>query len=251
MSMLDTVESGRVVAPRRIMLYGTHGIGKSTWASCAEKPIFIQTEDGLGEIDCSRFPMTTTFDDALKALSELYTEKHDYRTVVIDTLDWLERMIWEDVCKKRNVESIEDIGYAKGYQFALVQWRQFLEGLSALRNDRGMTVIMLAHAKIARFENPETESYDRYEPKLHKHAAAVVQEWCDEVMFASYVVHTMQQDEGFDKKKSKGIGAGERIIRTQERPSHLAKNRLNLPDQLPLVWSEYSKIIKKGNKKNG
>ena len=47
------------------MLYGTHGIGKSTFASCAPKPIFLQTEDGLGEIDCDKFPLTTTFDQAM------------------------------------------------------------------------------------------------------------------------------------------------------------------------------------------
>ena len=122
------------------MLYGTHGIGKSTFASCAPKPVFIQTEDGLGEIDCDKFPLTTTFDQAMQALSELYTDEHSYRTVVVDSLDWLERLIWAEVCRKRNVESIEDIGYAKGYVFALTQWREFLEGLSALRNDKGMTI---------------------------------------------------------------------------------------------------------------
>ena len=138
MKLLEQVTSGRSPAPRRVMLYGTHGIGKSTFASRAPKPVFIQTEDGLGEIDCDKFPLTTTFDQAMQALSELYTDKHAYRTVVVDSLDWLERLIWAEVCRKRNVESIEDIGYAKGYVFALTQWREFLEGLSALRNDRGM-----------------------------------------------------------------------------------------------------------------
>jgi hypothetical protein len=65
------------------MLYGTHGIGKSTFASCAPKPIFIQTEDGLGEIDCDKLPLTTTFDQAMQALSELYTDKHPFRSVVL------------------------------------------------------------------------------------------------------------------------------------------------------------------------
>ncbi len=240
MNLLQQVTSGRSPAPRRVMIFGTHGVGKSSWASCAPKPVFIQTEDGLGEINCAKFPLATTFDQVMQALSDLYTDAHPYRTVVIDSLDWLERLIWADVCRKRNVESIEEIGYAKGYVFALSQWREFMEGLSALRNDKGMTTILIAHARIERFENPETDSYDRYVPRLHRLASQVLQEWCDEVMFATFRIYTRQMDEGFDRKRNQGIGTGERILRTVERPAHVAKNRLSLPDELPLDWNVYA-----------
>ena len=243
MKLLEQVTTGRSPAPRRVMLYGTHGIGKSTFAAHAPKPIFIQTEDGLGEIECDKFPLTTTFDQAMQALSELYTEKHPFRTVVVDSLDWLERQIWAEVCRKRSVESIEDIGYAKGYVFALTQWREFLEGLTALRNDKGMMIVLIAHARIERFENPETESYDRYVPRLHRLASQVIQEWCDEVLFATFRVHTRQMDEGFDRKRTQGIGTGERIMRTVERPAHVAKNRLSLPEEMPLDWNAYAHYL--------
>jgi len=168
MKLLEQIQSGKNPAPRRVLLYGTHGIGKSTFGSMSEKPVFLQTEDGLGEIECDRFPLVESFEEVMSALSDLYTEKHPYRTIVVDSLDWLERLIWEDVCRKRNVESIEDIGYAKGYVFALTQWREFLEGLTALRREKGMMIILIAHVRIERFENPETETYDRYVPRLHK-----------------------------------------------------------------------------------
>lgn len=243
MSLLKQVERGRRAAPRRLMLYGTHGIGKSSCAARAPAPIFIQTEDGLGEIDCDRFPLTNSYHEAITALAELYSEQHDYRTVVIDSLDWLERLIWADVCQKRGVQNIEDIGYSKGYVFALTQWRDVLAGLDALRNERGMTVVLIAHAKIEKYENPETDSYDRFAPRLHKLASAMVQEWCDEVFFASYQVHTRQTDEGFGRKSVRGIGTGERVIHTTERPAHVAKNRLNLPDELPLDWDAYAQFF--------
>jgi hypothetical protein len=229
------------------MLYGVQGVGKSTWASCAPKPIFLQTEDGLGEISCDKFPLATTFERVVKALSELYTEKHPYHTVVVDSLDWLERLIWTEVCRKHNVESIENIGYAKGYVFALTQWRGFLEGLSALRNDKGMAVILIAHARIERFENPETESYDRYVPRLHRLASQLIQEWCDEVLFATFKVYTRQTEERFNRTRRQAIGTGERIIRTVERPAHVAKNRLNLPDELPLDWNAYAHYMTNGS----
>ena len=241
--LLEQIESGKTAEPRRTMLYGVEGIGKSTWGAQAPKPIFIQTEDGLGQVECVRFPLARTYGDVIAALSELYSEKHPYRTVVVDTLDWLEQIVWAEICKRRCVESIEDIGYAKGYVFALTQWREFLEGLTALRNERGMMIMLIAHAKIEKFENPETDNYDRYVPRLHKLASAVVQEWCDEILFATYKVYTKTTDEGFNRKKTKGTGTGERIIRTTERPAHVAKNRLNLPDELPLDWNAYAQYL--------
>ena len=244
MKLLEKVQRGRIDAPRRVLLYGTHGIGKSTFGSMAERAIFLPTEDGLGGIECERFPLAQSYGDVIDALSTLYTEEHDYKTVVVDSLDWLERLIWSKVCQDRGVESIEDIGYGKGYVFALTNWREVLTGLDALRNERGMTVILIAHAQIEKFANPETDTYDRYSPRLHKQASALVQEWCDEVLFATYSIHTKTTDEGFGRKRVQGIGTGERIIRTTERPAHMAKNRLGLPEQFPLDCRIYEAFVK-------
>lgn len=246
MKLLQQVHTGKRPAPRRIMTYGVHGIGKSTFGAMADRTIFLPLEDGLGEIDCASLPLMDSYDQVLAALGELYTEPHDYRTVVVDSLDWLEQLIWAEVCRKRSVETIEDIGYAKGYTFALTQWREVLAGLDALRNERAMTVILLAHCKIETFANPETESYDRYVPRLHKHASALIQEWCDEVLFATYKIFTKQHDEGFNRTRAQGIGTGERVLRTTERPAHVAKNRLNLPDELPLDYSVYASYLPGG-----
>ena len=140
MTLMQQIKKGTQPAPRRLLLYGTQGIGKSTFAASSDSAMFIQTEDGLGEIGCDKFPLATTFDEVMTALRELYTQQHEYATVAIDSLDWLERLIWADVCNERNVTNIEDIGYAKGYVFALDKWRNFLEGLTALRRDKGFTV---------------------------------------------------------------------------------------------------------------
>jgi len=247
MKLLEQIQRGVISAPRRTLLYGTHGVGKSTWGSMAEKPIFIQTEDGLANIECERFPLAQVYGDVLAAIGELYTEPHEYRTVIVDSLDWLERLIWADVCRKRGVESIEDIGYGKGYVFALTNWREVLGGLDALRNERGMHVILIAHTQIERFANPETDTYDRYCPRLQKQASALVQEWCDEVLFATYKVHTKTTTEAFDRKRVQGIGSGERIIRTTERPAHVAKNRLGLPDEFPLDYRIYAALLRGEN----
>ena len=121
MGLLHSVQSGRAAAPPRLMIYGTEGIGKSTLAARTPKPIFIQTEDGLGEIDCHKFPLAKSLADVQAALSELQTEEHDYQSVVVDSLDWLERLIWDSICQDYGAKSIEKVdgGYGKGYIYAL------------------------------------------------------------------------------------------------------------------------------------
>lgn len=255
MGLLDEIQSGTKNLPRRVMVYGVAGVGKSTFGAMAPAPIFIQTEDGLGDIDCKSFPLSSNFDNVMTAMGALYTDKHNFKTVVIDSLDWLEKLIWAEVCKKKTVDSIEEIGYAKGYKFALDYWNLFLKGLDSLRNERGMTIILLAHSQIEKFEDPESESYDRYTPQLHKLASATVREWCDEVLFANYPLVIKTTEEGFNKKRARAISTGTRELKTQSRPAHVAKNRLNMPLIIPLDWREFEQYInpktEKGDKDNG
>ena len=245
MSLLASIQRGRMSMPPRIMLYGVEGIGKSTFAAEAPKPIFVQTEDGLAQIDCDKFPLATTFEEVRQALAELQTQVHDYETVVIDSLDWLERLVWDAVCKEYGVKSIEkaDGGYAKGYTHALTYWRQIVDLLGALRTGKGMAVVLIAHAKVEKFEDPESAAYDRYSPRLHKHASALICEWSDAVLFATRKFRTQSEDAGFNRKRTIanaiGKNGGERIIRCIGGPSCIAKNRFGLPEELPLSWAAF------------
>ena len=240
-NLLETIQSGRQPKPPRVLLYGVEGIGKSTFGSQAPKRIFIQTEDGLDEIECDRFPLSTSFDDVIEALSTLRQEKHDYESIVIDSLDWLERLIWDKLCLQYGVESIEKVdgGYARGYMHALTLWREILDHLNALRA-AGMVVVLIAHSKVERFEDPESSPYDRYSPRLHKHAAALIKEWCDAVLFATRKMRTQTEDAGFNRKRTiahaLGKDGGERIMRAYGSPSCVAKNRYGISEELSLSW---------------
>ncbi|MCX5674885.1 MAG: ATP-binding protein [Planctomycetota bacterium] len=243
MGLLESVRKGRRPMPPRLVLYGTEGIGKSTFGAQTPAPIFVQTEDGLGEIDCHRFPLAQSFEEVIEDLAAIHKEPHDYQTVVLDSLDWLERLIWDEVCAEYGVKSIEkaDGGYAKGYTHALTPWREVLNRLDALRANRGMVVILIAHAKVEKFEDPESAAYDRYSPRLHKHATALVTEWADAVLFATRKFRTETEDAGFNRTRAVatplGKDGGERIIRTVGSPACIAKNRYSLPAELPLSWS--------------
>lgn len=250
MSVLASVQTGKVKKPRRIMLYGVHGIGKTTWATSAPNAIVLPTEEGTNDIDCDRFPVATSFDEFIGYIGALLEENHDYKTAVVDSLDWLEPMIWAETIKRRPtgekgkpIKHIEDYGFAKGYTYALEIWQDIIDGLAALRRNCGMTIVMIAHYSVSPVQDPENAQYDRFGPRIHKHASGKIQEWCDEVLFARYQTHTIEEDAGFGRKISRGIGKGDRIINTTDRPAHAAKNRLDLPDTLPLVWDEFAKYL--------
>lgn len=249
--MLANVISGRKKSPRRVLLYGTHGIGKSVWASNAPRPIFLNVEDGLADIDCQRTPLVKDFAGVNGWISTLLTQEHDRATLVIDTADWLERIVHADVAQSLNKQSIEEIGYGKGYIFALNRWEFLLRSLEHLRAQRGMAVIMLAHARITKFSPPDADTYDRYEPDLHKSVCPVLQEWADEVLFAAYRVNTIQREERFGQERTRAIGTGERVVYTCESPTHLAKRRANLPDVLPLDFNAYAAALAANYNGNG
>jgi hypothetical protein len=249
MSIMASIRTGKRHAPPRLLLYGTEGIGKSTYAAQAPNPIFIPTEDGLGEIDCASFPLAKQLTDVEESLTALAKEPHEYQTVVIDSLDWLEQLIWDDLCRISNSASIEKVdgGYGKGYIAALGFWRHILDLLDVLHKQRNMAVILIAHAKVERFEDPESTAYDRYSPRLHKHASALLTEWVDAVLFATRKFRTETEDAGFGRERTIAVGigpeGGERILRTVGGPSCVAKNRYNLPFELPLSWEAFANAL--------
>ncbi|MEN6386025.1 MAG: ATP-binding protein [Phycisphaerales bacterium] len=253
MNILEQIHKGKRSMPPRLMLYGVEGVGKSTFGANAPNPIFIPTEDGLGEIDCASFPLAKKYSDVEAYLSALAIEQHDYQTVIIDSGDWLEQLIWEELCRISGVSTIEkcDGGYGKGYIAALGFWRQIVDALDALRTERHMAVILIAHARVERFEDPESSAYDRYSPRLHKHATALLTEWADAVLFATRKFRTESENMGFGKERTIAVGlgkdGGERVIRTVGGPSCIAKNRYDLPYEIPLSWDAFINALNNSN----
>jgi hypothetical protein len=237
---LKSIQKNMAMSAPRIMLYGVEGIGKTTFASGAPAPIFICTEDGLGSLQVDHFPLAKKADDVLEAIGSLCTENHDFHTVVLDSVDWLDNMIWQDVESKHDAK---DLAYGKGAMIVAERWREVLAGLNALRNDKGMVVILLAHCQIKRFDSPEVEPYDRYQPKLQERSNAILREWVDAVLFANYKTIVRKDDVGFNKTNNRGISTGERLLYTSERPAYMAKNRYSLPESLAMSWDAFAQAI--------
>lgn len=239
---LGSIRKGKNLRPPRIFLYATHGIGKSTFASKSDSPIFICAEDGLDALDVASFPIAQSSADVTEMIGTLYTEDHDYKTVVVDTVDWLENILISELEVEHDAKAL---AYGRASIFLAEKWLTLLDGFNALRNDKGMTIIMLGHSEIKRFDSPEVDSYDRYQPKMTARSSSLIQEWADCVFFANYKTNVKKEDLGFNKERSRAIGNGERLIYTTEKPSHVAKNRYGLTDSFKLDFDVFmSEFIK-------
>jgi hypothetical protein len=250
---MGTVASGKRILPPKVVIYGVGGIGKTSFGAAAPDPVFIFTEDGQGALDVARFepggqPTFRRWSDILDAVGELYTADHAYKTLVVDSIDFAEPMLWRHTADKHGASDIEDkavLGYGKGYVYAAEELRHLLEGLDALRRDRGMAIILIAHSEIKRFESPDAESYDRYQIALQKRSAALVHDWADCLLFANWKAHIVKDEEkGQKQDRRRAVGRGERVIYTEERPAYWAKNRYSLPHELPLSWPAFIDAMK-------
>jgi hypothetical protein len=223
--------------PPIVLLHAVGGVGKTTLAASAPAPVFVQTEDGL-RYGVETFGLLKTWADVMGALGALYTEDHQFRTLVIDSLDWLEPIVWAETCRRgdgsKTYRTIEDFGYGKGYAQALTVWREYIDGITALRDERNMAVIQIAHTEVKRFDSPETDPYDRYQIKLHKGAAALAVEHSDVVGFLNYRTSVVKTDVGFKKTIARGVGGGMRALFVEERPAFIAKNRYGMPEVIDL-----------------
>jgi hypothetical protein len=247
---LASLKEPRKIPPPRILIYGPHGLGKTTWASQAPNPIFIPTEDGLGTIQTAAFPLANSYQDVIDNIGRLYTEEHDFCTVVIDSMDWLEQLIWKHVAiapKDGGPASIEGYGFQKGYAIAADRMRDVLDGLKALRDHRGMAVILTAHAIVKRYDDPASEPYDRYRLKLHDKAGALVSEWSDIIGFATQEMVVRKENVGFGKSASRALSIGGHVLHVHRTPAFDAKSRWPLPDSLPLNWAAFEAALSQSN----
>ena len=223
------IRRGKITRPQKAVIYGPEGVGKSTLAGQLPDPVFLDTEGGTHHLDVARFDGVDAWEGITGAVVQLAKAEHPFRTLVVDTADWLEKRLSEHLCRKANKESIEEFGYGKGWVLLAEEFARFLTSLDALLA-RGMHVVFLAHATVRKFEAPDQAgSYDRFELKLSKQVAPLLKEWADVVLFATFVTRTVEKDSG----KLRAVGGKERVLFANHTAAFDAKNRHGLPDKLP------------------
>lgn len=236
------VSRGARREPPRLVIHGDGGLGKSTVASGAPDPIFLDLERGTLELDVSRVENITSWEGLLATVRGYARDPDGFKTVVVDTLDRAEWLCWQHVCREARVDSIEKVGkgFGKGYVAAYEQFRVLGRELDACRA-AGMGVIVIAHSKIEKAPNAAGDEYERWTLKVDRRVAGLFYESFDAVLYARLETYTQKSESG----RVKGFGE-RRVLETQASPAWLAKNRYRLPAQLPLAWEELSAGINRG-----
>lgn len=230
--MLDQIrKANSFVPPQKIVVIGVQGIGKTTFGATFPGTVLLPVEDGAHAIDVNALPLAISYQAIIDAITALHGD-HPYKTLVVDSLDWLEPLVWEATCQANEKPSIESFGYGKGYTEADKYWRVILGGFDSLRANKGMHVVLLAHSEIKAITPPDSDGYDRYQMRLHKRALGLWSEWADVVVFLTYKIAIKKEDKGFGSDRTRATGSGDRVIYTAERPAWDAKNRWGLPDEI-------------------
>lgn len=235
---------GKIPCAKKTVIYGPEGIGKSTFASQFPDPIFIDTEGSTKDMDVARLEAPSSWQMLLEEVCYIKDHPDICRTLVIDTADWAEMLCISHVCDKNHKSSVEEFGYGKGYVYVQEEFGRLLNLLEEVVGN-GIHVVLTAHAKMRKFEQPdELGSYDRWEMKLSKNTAPIVKEWADMVLFSNYKTFVINVDgQGAQKGKNKAQG-GKRVMYTTHHSCWDAKNRYGLPDEVPFDYSSIEHIFK-------
>jgi hypothetical protein len=226
---------GKITRPQRVVIYGVESVGKTTFAAQFPKPLFLDIEGGTAHLDTDRV--------AVESWQELLTSltaaiKTEYGTVVLDSVDWAERLCVEDLLAQHKKQSVEDFGYGKGWVMVAERMSRFLTACDKVI-EAGKNVVILAHSKVQRVEPPDLmTAYDRYELKLSKQSSPLVKEWADELWFFRFKTKVIETN-----GKAKGTGGKQRIILTTHSAAYDAKTRSGLAEELPMEWGSVAHLF--------
>lgn len=240
-----SVTTGVQAAPVKTVLYGPEGIGKSTFASHFPDPVFIDTEGGTKRLNVARLPQPTSWAMLLDEVAEVRKGSVPCGTLVLDTADWAERLCIQAVCARAKVSGIEDFGYGKGYTYVKEEFAKLLDALEEVLN-AGHNVVVLAHAAITKFEQPDAVgNYDRWSMKTSKQVAPLLREWCDMLLFANY--KTVVEKAGSGPNAKNKASGGRRVLYTTHHPCWDAKNRFGLPEEVPFEYASIAHCLPGGS----
>lgn len=228
---------------QKVVIYGPEGIGKSTLAACFPNPLFIDTEGSTSNMDVARIDRPSSFTMLTQQIMYVLKSPDICSTLVVDTADWAEQLAISELCAKKQITGIEDIGYGKGYVYLSEDFGRMLNLLEDVKL-KGINIVVTAHAQMRKFEQPdELGAYDRWELKLQKRNAPLLKEWADMVLFANYKTYVVNVDgQGAQKGKNKAQG-GKRVMYTTHHSCWDAKNRHNLPDEISMEYSAIAHCI--------
>ncbi len=253
LAMIDAAK----VPPDRLIINAVEGFGKTTFAAFAPKSALLMSRGETGYPTLLKAGLVppipsvelSTWIETLEQVDYLIQNPGQYQTVALDALGGFERLCHEHVCARDFNGEWGDRGfqaYMRGYDVSISEWLLLLQRLDRLRNF-GTEIVILSHAKVKTFKNPDGPDYDRYSADCHDKTWAVTAKWADDILFGTFQTVVLDASGNMasatTKGRKKGVGGDQRMIYTQRRASYDAKNRWGMPheieisEQPQLMWS--------------
>ncbi|KKL83765.1 hypothetical protein LCGC14_1971480, partial [marine sediment metagenome] len=223
----DTTNEGK-----RILIYGDTGIGKSSLAFLAPKPVFLGLDEGAGELrhpitgeKPKRIPGLETFTDVRQAMQQV--EIFDpFETVIVDTVTilqgWAEPFVVRTIPTESNVmvQNIVGYGYNKGYKHLYNVMKGPLADADELIR-RGKHVIWIAQTGLFNVPNPGGSDYLREGPRLHAD-----KQWSIEALYCEWANYILRINYFNTVVKDKRVsGSTDRAVFVQPELHFRAKTR--------------------------
>ncbi len=263
-NMFDVSPTMRPIPPKMI-IYGRNGIGKSSFAACAPNPIFVDLDKNTNEILCVRHDdinkfSIVTFKDLIKFLELLINEDHGFKTVVIDSISVVQRLIEKKICRDAgpNVKGIGNAGdYGQGYTRIAPMWDEFLSYLEVLWEKKRMVIILIGHNTLGEKDNPLGEDHLEYKLSVDKRGILPLQSWCTCMLFFVDKPYFEEVKDSKDSDEPKKVSFSKRVIYTDSGTIFTAKNTIKLPEIIDFespqkAWDLFHNhalnFYKKGNK---
>lgn len=247
MSLQTRITKGKVNLPKRLMVHGPAGVGKSTFAAGASDVLFIDPERRTNHLDVARIDAKEDGSPLewldIMVIGTAIIKEAAAKTVVFSTVDFMQGMVHKYLAAKSGVSSFADLteNWGKGYQMAAEEFRKLSNMMEAMRK-AGITCVLEAHSDIKEWKNPDGENYDVWQVKLDKRIKSILVERCDAVGFATF------EDYAHKKKgetKAKAVTTGERVLKFGHHPAYETKRGFDLPDSMPLDWSAWQAAVSK------
>ena len=225
----------------KLILYGSAGSGKTTLASKLESPILLDIEGGANFLDCPRTPQITSLDEFYSILIDLGrnrdTTYKDYKTIVIDSADWLVRLIVEkaagiDINNIDMTLNKSNGGYGNGKLVLENEIKTRLLPFLSKLNLKGYGICLVAHSDQKILLDSEGVKTETITPKIDVNTMTTFVEWSD------FVYYLKKKDDG------------ERTLLLDSDGIALAKNRVGLSGEVSLKDNDINDLLKpkKGDK---
>ena len=249
---MDSIIKGVETVPLVTIIHGKESVGKTYMACQSDSPIMLDMEHGAEIHPIQKIPLygkDVVFDDCIEALRLIYAQhkKMGVKTVIVDSFDWVQKLIHKQVCSKKNVETIDELKWGAGYQLAASLAQDFVNGLDSLRQ-LGLEIIIICHTQIVKVDEPIHDLYEVYDLKLDRLIRNTLKEWATIIAFCEFDQKTHLKGERFGQKVYKAVSTGNRIMHTVPQAGFVAKSRIPIPSPLPLDWKIFHQEINKARK---